>query len=131
MAMTRNSITRVSLEKAIDDSEQVHRANPDADGLEFGDQQRGYIGAGDRSHAAHNHDDEGRADGMQIHFQVSRFARKLQRAAQASQHGPQREHGREQPSLIDAQSADHLAVLGGGAHQRAPAGARQQQPQGA
>jgi hypothetical protein len=39
------------------------------------------------------------------------------------------EHCSEQPRLVDAQRADHLAVLRGRADQRAPARARQQQPQ--
>ena len=33
------------------------------------------------------------------------------------------------PAWFDAERADHLAVLGRGAHQRAPARAREQQPQ--
>ena len=39
------------------------------------------------------------------------------------------EHRGEQPGLVDAQRADHLAVLGRRAHQRAPARAREQQPE--
>ena len=44
------------------------------------------------------------------------------------QHGADEEHRGEELGLVDAQRAHHLAVLGGGPHQRAPARARQQQP---
>ena len=53
----------------------------------------------------------------------------MQGAAQTGQKGTQRKHRREQPGLVDAQRADHVTVLRGGAHQRAPARLSQQQPQ--
>ena len=43
----------------------------------------------------------------------------------------QEEHRREQQPLVDAERAHHLAVERGGAHQRAPARAVEEQPQGA
>jgi hypothetical protein len=109
-------------------AEDVHHAEPDADGLDLGDQQGRRIGARDRAHAAHHHDDEGRTDGVEVHRERGRFARQLQRAAQAREHGAEREHRGEEPGLVHAERADHLAVLRGGAHQRAPARAREQQP---
>jgi hypothetical protein len=64
-----------------------------------------------------------------IQREVRRLARQLQGAPQAGQHRAQGEYRGEEPGLVDAQRADHLAVLGGGTDQRAPAAAVQQQPQ--
>ena len=66
-----------------------------------------------------------------VQIQRGRLARQLQRAAQPGQQKrAEREHAGEQPGLVDAERADHLAVLRGGAHQRAPQRrAREQQPQ--
>jgi len=110
------------------DAEDLHHAQPDAHGLDLGDEQRGHVRAGQRAHAADHHDDEGGADGVQVHLQRGGFARQLQRAAQAREQRAEREHGGEEPGLVDAERADHLAVLRGGAHQRAEARAREQQP---
>ncbi|MCY1527882.1 hypothetical protein D9M68_629680 [compost metagenome] len=52
----------------------------------------------------------------------------MQRTAQAGEQCAEREHRGEEPRLVDAECADHLAVLRGGAHQRAEARAREQQP---
>ena len=65
----------------------------------------------------------------QIHGQHRRLARDLDCAAEAGEKRAEREHAGEQPRLVHAQGAGHLAVLGSGAHQRAPARAREQQPQ--
>ena len=65
---------------------------------------------------------------MQVHLQRRGLARQLQCATQSSQHRAQRKHGREQPGLVDAQGAHHLAVLRSRTHQRAKPGAREQQP---
>ncbi|MPN30844.1 hypothetical protein SDC9_178315 [bioreactor metagenome] len=54
----------------------------------------------------------------------------MQRAAQARQQRAQCKHRREQPRLVHAQRAHHLAVLRGGAHQRAEASFGEQQVQG-
>ena len=56
-------------------------------------------------------------------------ARDLQRAAEGCEKYPEREHAGEQPFLIDAECCHHVAVLGRGANQHAPAGALEQQPQ--
>ena len=89
----------------------------------------GEIGAGDRAHAADHDHDESVADGGQIDGEVGRLARELQRAAEAGEPRAEREHRREQHGLVDAERADHLAVLGGGAHQPAEPAARQCQMQ--
>ena len=111
------------------DAGDLDQPQPDADGLELGDQQCRHISARNRAHAAHHHHHEGGADDVQVHLQVGRLAWQLQGAAQAGQKGTQRKHRREQPGLVDAQRADHVTVLRGGAHQRAPARFGQQQPQ--
>ena len=85
----------------------------------------GEIGAGDRAHAADHDDDEGVADGGQVHREIGRLARHLQRAAEAGERGAEREHGGEQHRLVDAERADHFAVLRRRAHQGAEARARQ------
>ena len=109
----------------------VNHTQPDADGLDLGDQQGCGVRARDGTHATHHHHHEGGTDGVQVHLQRGGLARQLQCATQPRQHRAQREHGREQPGLVDAQGAHHLAVLRGGAHQRAKSGAREQQPDGA
>ena len=111
------------------DAEDFDQPDPDADGLDLGDEQGGHEGARDRAHAAHDHHHEGGADGVQVHLQIGGLARQLQRAAQAGEQGAQREDRGEEPGLVDAQRGHHVAVLRGGAHQRAPARACQQQPQ--
>ena len=111
------------------DSEGGHIANAHAQRLDFGNQQCGHVSTRDAAHAAHHHHHEGVANGEQIQVERGRLTRQLQRAAQAGQHGAQCKHAGEQPGLVDAQRAHHLAVLGGGAHQRAPARAGEQQPQ--
>ena len=63
---------------------------------------------------------------LQVHVVGDRVARQLERAAERGQAGAEREHRGEQPGLVDAERADHLAVLGRGAHQDAPAGAPEQ-----
>ena len=45
------------------------------------------------------------------------------------QEGAEHEDGREEPRLVDAERGDHLAVLGGGADQDAPARAVEEQPE--
>ena len=62
-------------------------------------------------------------------MQVHALPRQLQRAAQTREQAAEEEHAGEHHALVDAERADHLAVLGRGADQRAPAGAVEQQPQ--
>ena len=111
------------------DAGDLDQPQPDTNRLELGDQQRRHIRAGNRAHAAHHHHHEGSADDVQVHLEVGRLARQLQGAAQSGQKSPEGKHCREQPGLVDAQRADHVAVLRGGPHQRAPARFGQQQPQ--
>ena len=47
----------------------------------------------------------------------------------AGQEGAEREHRGEEPALVHAEGADHLAILRGGAHEQAPARLRQHQPE--
>ena len=101
----------------------------DAQRLDLGDDDGGEIGAGDRAHAADHDDDEGVADDDQIGGEIGRLARDLQRAAEAGERRAEREHGGEQHRLIDAERADHLAVLRRGADQPAEARARQREMQ--
>ena len=113
------------------DAQPVDGADADTHRLDLGNQQRGHKGTRDRPHAAHHHHHKRVADGQQVEVERGRLTRQLQRAAQAGQQRTQRKHAGKQPRLVDAQRADHLTVLRGGAHQRAPAGAGEQQPQGA
>ena len=107
----------------------MDRAQSDAHRLDLSNQQRGDIGAGDRAHAADHDDDECVANGQQVEVERGRLARQLQRAAQAREHRAEREHTGEQPGLVHAERTDHLAILRRRAHQHAPAGALEQQPQ--
>ena len=62
---------------------------------------------------------------VEIHAEIGRLARDLQRAAEAGEQRAEREYGGEQHRLIDAERAEHLAIFGGGAHQPAEARARE------
>ena len=106
----------------------MHRADADAEGLGDADQDGGQERAADAAQPAHHGDHEGVGDDGEIEIEVGGLARDLQRAAQAGQHGAGEEHRGEELGLIDAQRAHHLAILGGGAHQRAPARAGEQEP---
>ena len=101
---------------------EVHHADADAQRLDLGDDDGGEIGAGDRAHPAHHHDDEGIAEHGEVHGEVRRLARELQRAAEAGKERAAGEHDGEQHGLVDAERADHLAVLRGGPHEPAEAG---------
>ena len=104
---------------------------PDADAqrLDLGHQYGRDVGADDRAHAADHHDDESIGDHRQVHAEIGRLARDLQRAAEAGEQRAEREYGGEQHRLIDAERAQHLAVFGGGAHQPAEARAREYEMQ--
>ena len=91
---------------------------------------RRQIGPRQRPHTADDHDHKDRPDDTEIHQQISTAFGQLQRAAKPCKRTAQKEDARKQPSLIDAKGTDHLAVLGGGAHQGADAGFRDQVPQG-
>ncbi len=65
----------------------------------------------------------------QVGREIGRLARHLQRAAEAGERGAERKHGGEQHRLIDAERADHFAVLRRRAHQPAEARARQREMQ--
>ena len=111
-------------------AEPVDGADADAEGFRDADQDGGEEGAADAAQAADHGDDEGVGDDGKVELEIGGLARDLQRAAQARQHRADEEHRGEEPGLVDAERAHHLAVLGRGAHQRAPARARQQQPHG-
>ena len=111
------------------DEAEIDHADADADRLDLGDDDGGQVGAGDRAHAADHDDDEGVADRGEIGAEIGRLARHLQRAAEAGERGAEREHGGEQQRLIDAERADHLAVLRRRAHQPAETRARQRNMQ--
>ncbi len=106
-------------------------AEADAQGLDLGDQHGGDIGSDDRAHAADDDHDEGVGDRGQIHAEIGRLARDLERAAEPREPGADREHGREQERLVDAERAEHLAILRRGAHQAAEARAREHDIEGA
>ena len=59
------------------------------------------------------------------------IARDLQRAAERGEKDAECEHAGEQPFLIDTECGHHVAVLRRRAHQNAPAGALEQQPENA
>jgi hypothetical protein len=84
-------------------------------------------GAGDRTHAADHYDDEGVADDDQVEPEIGGLARHLQRAAESGEEGAEHEHHGEQHGLVDAERADHLAVLRGRADQSPEAGLCQHQ----
>jgi len=62
--------------------------------------------------------------------QAGRLAGQLQGAAEPGEQRAEGEDAAEQHRLVDAERGDHLAVLRCGAHQYAPAGAMEQQPEG-
>jgi hypothetical protein len=107
----------------------VDHADADAQRLDLGDEHRGEVGAADRAHAADHHHDEGVADHDQVEAEIGGLARELQRAAERGEERAAREHGGEQQRLVDAERADHLAVLRRGADQPAKAGLGEQEMQ--
>ena len=140
--MVPRALSRPPAEQAPGPQDQHHRhddelgdqgelrvAQADAERLDLADQQRGEECAGNRAQAADHHDHEGVRDDRQVDLEVRRLARDGERAAEAGERRAEREHAGEQPALVHAERAGHLAVLGRGAHQDAPARPRQQQVQ--
>ena len=113
----------------LDDEGELGDAEADAERLGHADQDGGEERAAQAAQAADHGDDEGVGDDRQVEVEIGGLARDLQRAAQPRQHRADEEHRGEQLGLVDAQRADHLAVLSRGAHQRAPARAGEQQPE--
>ena len=111
----------------LGDQRELGVAQPDAERLHLGDEQRGEECPGDGSQAAEYHDHESVGDDREIDFQVRRLARDRHRASEPGKRGAQREHAGEEQALVHAQSARHLAILGRRAHQDAEAGPREQQ----
>ena len=105
------------------------RKDQDAEGVEFRHQHRGDKGADDAAETADHHHHEHVDDDAQVQRVVHGVARNLQRAAKRGKKNAEREYAGEQPFLIDAECSHHVAVLGRGADQHAPAGALEQQPQ--
>ena len=93
--------------------------------LDLGNEHGGDVGTDDRAHAADDYDDEGVGDHGEVHAEIGRLARDLQRAAEPGEHRAQGEDRREQHRLIDAKRADHVAILGRRAHQAAETRARE------
>ncbi len=115
------------------DDEDQHqrrlRQQPDAEGMQHTDDQRGPERAGDRAEPADDDDDKGLDQDRQVHLQVDGLARDLQCAGQPGEPGAERKHRREQQAFVDAERTGHLAVLRRRAHDRAPARAMEQPPQ--
>ena len=112
------------------DETEIHYADADANGFDFGDDDGGEIGPADRAHAAHHHHHEGVADRHQVGGEIGRLARDLQRTAEPGERRAERKYGGEQHRLIDTERADHLAVLRRRPHQPAEARSRQREMQG-
>ena len=106
------------------------RENENAEGVELRYQHRRDKGAGDAAQPADHHHHEHVDDDAQVHGMMHGIARDLQRAAERGEKDPEREHAGEQPFLIDAECGHHVAVLGRGTHQHAPARSLEHQPQG-
>jgi hypothetical protein len=113
-AITTNSTTSVSFESPA----AMHSALI----------SRREEGARDAAHAADHHHHESVGDRREVERQLRGLARDLERAGEPRERRAQREHPGEQPFLVDAQRGGHIAILGRGADQPAPAGAVQQQP---
>ena len=92
--------------------------------FDFGNEDGRNIRSDDRAHAADHHHDERIGDDRQIHAEIGRFARELQRAAETGQQCAEGKNGGEQYRLIYPERAEHLAVFGRGANQAAKARAR-------
>ena len=128
-AITTNSATSVSLGKAIATAADLDRAERDAHRLGEADQERGDEGPRDRAQPADHGDDERFRDDREIHAQIGRLPRQLQRSREPREKGAEREHRGEQRPLVDAQRAGERAILGRGARQHAEPGALQQRPE--
>ena len=105
------------------------RKDQNAERVQFRHQHRRDKGADDAAEAADHHDHEHVDDDAQVHGVMHGVARNLQRAAERREKDAEREHAGEQPFLIDAERRHHVAILGRGADQHAPARALEQQPQ--
>ena len=105
---------------------EIFGKDQDAERVQFRHQHGGDEGADDAAEAADHHHHEHVDDDAQVERVMHRVARDLQRAAECREKYPEREHAGEQPFLIDAERRHHVAVLGRGAHQHAPAGALEQ-----
>ena len=111
------------------EDERDLREDQDAEGVELADDEGGEERARDRAHAADDGDDEGLGDDVEVHMRDRRRLRDLQRAAEAGQERAEEQRAGEQQRLVDAERADHLAVLRRGAHQDAEAGLVHEQPE--
>ena len=80
------------LRKRDVDAGDVDRAERDAQRLGEADQQRGDERAGDRAQSADHGDDERFGDDREIHAEIRRLARQLQRAGQAGAQRAERKH---------------------------------------
>ena len=110
-------------------AEELDRPDADAERLDAADQQRGEERARDAAHAADDHHHERVRDRAEVEEELRRLARNLQRAAEPGEEPAEREHAGEEPLLVHAERADHLAILGRRADQRAPPGAVEEEPE--
>jgi hypothetical protein len=103
----------------------------DAEGLELADDERGHKGAGHAAHAADDGDDESLGDDVEVHARGRGGFWNLQGATEPGQEGAEEEGAGEEERLVDAERADHVAVLRRGAHEDSEARPPEQHPQSA
>ena len=115
----------MNLEKFTRKAAERDKPEANAKSLDLGNEHGRDVGPDDRAHAADDDHHEGVGDDGQVHAEIGRLARDLQRTAETGEQGAQGEHGGEQHRLIDAKRAEHVAILGRGAHQAAEARARE------
>ena len=97
--------------------------------LEDAEEDRPHQRAEDVAHPADHHHHERLDDDGGIHHRGERLARDLERSRHAGQPRSDDEHAGEEPGLVDAQRARHLAIGGRGADQDPPPGVVQDPPQ--
>jgi hypothetical protein len=101
----------------------------DAERLELADDERGEKGSRHAAHAADDGDDKSLGDDVEVHARGRGRLRDLQGAAEPGQKGAEKERAGEEERLVDAERADHVAVLRRGAHENTEARAPQDQPE--
>ncbi len=113
-----------------DRAEQRDIADADAKRPDYADDQRRHESAANAAEAADDGYDENIGDDRQVHIQIRRLARQLQRARESRKQRADEEHARKKPRRIDAERGGHVAILGRRTHQQTPARACQRERQG-